>query len=227
MGRFAAACYPQARVVHLKLWQARLLAKVIRNGELAEVTELIAYLDSAGEHGGPALANELYGAPVITLDDWCEMPRDEQGGFAHWVERQAMTTMRQTAAAVGVLFIVATGFVITGQLLHAPLLGEADALELAFPHRARVVAGVLTEFVGVMAIPLIALVFYPILRRHAEASALSYIGLRLLEAVALLIVDANLWSIVTLSEAYHSGRRRPPSWSRICACSRRSTNRRS
>ena len=83
MERFAAACYPQARVIQLKLWQARLLAKVIRNAELAEVTELIAYLDKAGEHGEPALANELYGAPAITLDDWFEMPRDEQGGFAH------------------------------------------------------------------------------------------------------------------------------------------------
>ena len=83
MDRFAAACYPKARLIHLKVWQARLLAKVIRNAELAEVTELIAYLDTAGEHGEPAPANELYGAPAITLDDWFEMPRDKQGGFAH------------------------------------------------------------------------------------------------------------------------------------------------
>ena len=70
MDRFAAACYPDASVVHLRLWQARLLARLIRNTELAEVTELIAYLDIAGEHGDPALANELYGAPAITLDEW-------------------------------------------------------------------------------------------------------------------------------------------------------------
>ena len=81
--RFVAACYPGTRVFHLKIWQARLVAKLIRNAELAEVTKLIAYLDTAGEHGEPALANELYGAPAITLDDWFEMPRDEQGGFAH------------------------------------------------------------------------------------------------------------------------------------------------
>lgn len=80
MDRFAAACYPEARVIHLKVWQARLLAKVIRNAELAEVTELIAYLDTAGQHGEPALANELYDAPAITLDDWLAMPPDEQAG---------------------------------------------------------------------------------------------------------------------------------------------------
>lgn len=83
MDRFAAACYPEARVIHLRIWQARLLAKAIRNAELAEVTELVSYLDTAGEHGEPALADELYGAPAITLEDWFEMPRDEQGGFAH------------------------------------------------------------------------------------------------------------------------------------------------
>ena len=83
MDRFAAACYPKARVIHLKVWQARLLAKLIRNTELAEVAELIGYLDTAGEFGEPELANELYGAPAITLDDWFAMPRDEQGGFAH------------------------------------------------------------------------------------------------------------------------------------------------
>ena len=83
MERFAAACYPDARVIHLRLWQARLAAKLIRNAELAEVTDLIAYLDVAGEHGEPVLANELYGAPAITLDEWFKMPRDEQGGFAH------------------------------------------------------------------------------------------------------------------------------------------------
>ncbi len=83
MTRFAAACYPEARAIRMKIWQARLLAKVMRNAEFAEVTELIAYLDTAGEHGEPELANELYGAPAITLDEWFEMPRDTQGGFAH------------------------------------------------------------------------------------------------------------------------------------------------
>jgi uncharacterized protein YbjT (DUF2867 family) len=83
MDRFAAACYPKARVVHLKVWQARLLAKLIRNAELAEVAELIGYLDTAGEFGEPALANELYGAPTITLDEWFGLERDERGGVAH------------------------------------------------------------------------------------------------------------------------------------------------
>ncbi|MGD2152225.1 MAG: hypothetical protein PVG79_03090 [Gemmatimonadales bacterium] len=35
MERFTAACYPEARVIHLKLWQARLVAKLIRNPVLS------------------------------------------------------------------------------------------------------------------------------------------------------------------------------------------------
>jgi len=83
MDRFTSACYPKARVIRLRTWQARLLAKLIRNADLAEVAELVAYLDIAGEHGEPALADELFGAPTITLEEWFEMPRDKQGGFAH------------------------------------------------------------------------------------------------------------------------------------------------
>ncbi|MCB1037721.1 MAG: DUF4386 domain-containing protein, partial [Acidobacteria bacterium] len=116
-----------------------------------------------------------------------------------------MAKVRRTAAGVGVLFIVATGCYLMGQVLHGPLLGSGDALELAFPHRGRVLAGVLTELAGVLAIPLIALVFFPILRRFSEELALCYIGLRMLEAAALLIIDANLWSMVSLSEAFHTG----------------------
>jgi uncharacterized protein YbjT (DUF2867 family) len=81
--RFAAACYPKARVMHWKLWQARIAAKLLRNESLAEVTKLIAYLDVAGEHGDPSEANALYGAPAITLEEWCKMPRDSRTGWPH------------------------------------------------------------------------------------------------------------------------------------------------
>ena len=116
-----------------------------------------------------------------------------------------MTSENRSAVLVGVLFIVATGCFMIGQTLHGPFLQSTDVLEVAFPNRIRVVGGILLELVGVLAIPLIALVFYPILRRFAEAAALSYVGLRLLEAAALVAVDANLWAMVSLSEAFHEG----------------------
>jgi uncharacterized protein YbjT (DUF2867 family) len=81
--RFAAACYPEVSVMRWKLWQARLVAKLMRNETLAEVTELIAYLDVAGEHGDPSESNALFGAPAITLHEWFKMPKDSRTGMPH------------------------------------------------------------------------------------------------------------------------------------------------
>ena len=81
--RFIAACHPSVRVMRLTVWQARLVARLLGNDDFADVTELVAYLDVAGEHGDPSEANELYGAPTITLDDWCTMPMDSRGGMPH------------------------------------------------------------------------------------------------------------------------------------------------
>jgi hypothetical protein len=83
MARFAAACHPEARVTRWRLWQARLAAKLLRNQSLADVTELIAYLDTAGEHGDPSEADALYGAPSITLDQWFQMPKEGTAGWPH------------------------------------------------------------------------------------------------------------------------------------------------
>lgn len=81
--RFVAACYPNAKVMRWKLWQAQLAAKLMRNESLADVTKLIAYLDVAGEHGDPSEANTLFGAPAITLDEWFKMPKDSRTGMPH------------------------------------------------------------------------------------------------------------------------------------------------
>jgi hypothetical protein len=83
MERFVASCFPDAKVMRWKLWQARLAAKLRRNKSLADVTDLIAYLDIAGEHGDPSEANSLFGAPTITLDQWFGMPKDSQSGWPH------------------------------------------------------------------------------------------------------------------------------------------------
>jgi uncharacterized protein YbjT (DUF2867 family) len=83
MERFVVACHPEARVMRWKLWQARIVAKLIRNEVLAEVAELLAYIDVAGEQGDPSGTNALYGAPAITLDEWFRMPMDSRQGMPH------------------------------------------------------------------------------------------------------------------------------------------------
>jgi hypothetical protein len=56
--------------MQLKLWQARLIARLTRREGLTYIIKLIAYFDKVGELGDPTEANTLLGAPSITLDEW-------------------------------------------------------------------------------------------------------------------------------------------------------------
>lgn len=109
---------------------------------------------------------------------------------------------RRTAVAVGVLFIVATGFFMLGQAIYRPIIDAPEYLELAHPQRATIAAGLIIELVGILAIPLIAIFLFPVLRRQHEALALGYVGMRVLEAVPLLAVTGNMFSLLDVSEQY-------------------------
>ena len=69
--------------MRLKLWQAQLIARLNRRERLAYAIRLIDYFDKAGEFGDPSEANELLGAPSITLDEWFKMPKDSRHGSPH------------------------------------------------------------------------------------------------------------------------------------------------
>lgn len=79
--RFFIACHSQHRVMRMKLWQARMIAKLTGREQLAYVTRLIAYFDKVGELGDPTEANLLLGAPSITLDEWCSVQKDSCQGL--------------------------------------------------------------------------------------------------------------------------------------------------
>ena len=81
--RFFKTCHPEHKVMRLKLWQARLIAKLTGREGLNYVTQLIAYFDKVGELGDPTEANALYGAPSITLDKWFKIPSDSRQGVPH------------------------------------------------------------------------------------------------------------------------------------------------
>jgi uncharacterized protein YbjT (DUF2867 family) len=73
--RFFSACHPDLRVVRLKLWQARWIARL--TGRMEFVSRLIAFFDRVGELGDPAEANALLGAPSTTLSEWIESQEGE------------------------------------------------------------------------------------------------------------------------------------------------------
>jgi hypothetical protein len=73
--RFFRGCHPDLKVVRLKLWQARWIARL--TGRMDFVSRLIAFFDRVGELGDPAEANALVGAPSTTLSEWIESQKSE------------------------------------------------------------------------------------------------------------------------------------------------------
>lgn len=114
-------------------------------------------------------------------------------------------THRKTAIAVGILFVIATAFLFLGEAFYAPLLDAPDYLERIYPDCKIYTFGVLIEYVCVLAIPLIAVVFYPVLKQFSEPLAIGYVVFRALEAAILIAVaETAKLSLVGVSRDYLS-----------------------
>ena len=113
-----------------------------------------------------------------------------------------MNTHRKTAIIVGVLFIIATGFLFIGEAIYNPILGSPDYLDIAYPNKIIVVIGILLEFAIVLAMPLISVFLFPILKKHNEALALGYVGFRFFEAVLFVSIESNKLSLINVSRDY-------------------------
>ena len=113
-----------------------------------------------------------------------------------------MNADRNTARAVGVLFILGLVPFLIGQALYDPILGPPDYLDIAHPNRVPAIIGVLLEFASALALVLIPVVLFPILKQQNEVLALGYVSFRLLEAVLLTLAQVYKLSLVGLSQAY-------------------------
>jgi hypothetical protein len=113
-----------------------------------------------------------------------------------------MNTHRRTAMIVGVLFIVALVPFLVGQALYEPILGSSDYLDHAYQNRVIVIIGVLLEFLSALAVVLIPVLLFPILRIHNLVLALGYVSFRLFETVLLSIAQVYKLSLVNLSQDY-------------------------
>lgn len=117
--------------------------------------------------------------------------------------KERINAYRKTGIIVGVLFIIATAFLFIGEAVYKPILGSPNYLELAYPNRTTVIIGVLLELICVLAMPLIPIFAFPILKKHNEPLAIGYIFFRALEAIILICVaEINKLSLIGVSEEY-------------------------
>ena len=113
-----------------------------------------------------------------------------------------MNAHRRTATIVGVLFIMALVPFLIGQALYEPILSSPDYLDKVDADRVTVVIGILLEFASALAIILIPVVLFPVLRKHSEVLALAYVSFRLFEAVLLSVAQIFKLSLVSLGQGY-------------------------
>ncbi len=109
---------------------------------------------------------------------------------------------KSNAIIIGILFIIATAFLFVGDSFYGPVLDTPDYLQVAYPNRISAAIGMLIEFSCILAIPLIPVFAYPVLRKHSEILALGYIVFRLLEAVLFVLVDITKLTLVKVSQLY-------------------------
>jgi uncharacterized protein DUF4386 len=114
---------------------------------------------------------------------------------------RARAADRSRAAVVGLLFFVATVGFGTADALISSILDEPGYLVGASAHRGVLAAATLLALVEGVAIVAIAVLMYPVLRRHREQSlGMAYVACRVAELAATLVYLAVPLVVVQLGD---------------------------
>jgi uncharacterized protein YbjT (DUF2867 family) len=74
--QYCQAFHPDGKKMSvMPIWLAKVMAFLTRNEMLKFASELMAYFDKIGEMGDPTEANQVLGAPTLTLDAWMKHRR--------------------------------------------------------------------------------------------------------------------------------------------------------
>jgi hypothetical protein len=113
-----------------------------------------------------------------------------------------MNSTRKIAIIVGVLFITATVAYSLGDFFLEPILGGSDYLTKASENENQVIIGALLVLIDSVAVAGIAIVIYPILKKHNETLALGYVGARIAEGVLFIVNVITILTLLTLSKEF-------------------------
>ncbi len=99
-----------------------------------------------------------------------------------------MNTDRKIAIIVGILFITATvASVLEYIVILPPILDATDYLVNVSANANQWIIGMLFYLINCAAVVGIAVLLFPILKKHNEALALGYVGSRIIESVILIV----------------------------------------
>ncbi|KEQ27580.1 DUF4386 domain-containing protein [Paenibacillus tyrfis] len=113
-----------------------------------------------------------------------------------------MDANRRSAVIVGVLFLIATASYISGNAMIESIMSAPDYLKDVYSKKDQVILGVLLELINSVAVVGIAIVLFPILKKHNEKIALGYIGFRVIEAMLLIVGTIGPLVLIRVSQEY-------------------------
>ena len=103
---------------------------------------------------------------------------------------------------MGVLFITATIAYSIGIFLIDSLMDAPIDLANVSSNENQVTIGALLVLIDAIAVAGIAIVIYPILKKHNEALALGYVGARIVESILFIVSVITVLTLLTLSQEY-------------------------
>ncbi len=116
-----------------------------------------------------------------------------------------MDSYRKTAIIVGLLFIIATVTAILTIVFLGSTLDPPDYLTAVSANVKQVIISVIFWLILAVSVMGIGVMMFPILKKHNEGLALGYVGLRLIEAILIIVASISLLSLLTLSQEYVAG----------------------
>ena len=113
-----------------------------------------------------------------------------------------MDTYKRDGRIVGALFILVMATWSFGYSLIEPLTGSPDYLQNVYPNKNKLILGVFFELIEVSAVLGIAVMMFPYFKKQNEPIALGYVGIRIIEAIMLIVGALSSLLLLTLSQVY-------------------------
>lgn len=114
-----------------------------------------------------------------------------------------MNTNRKISIIVGVLYIIGTVAGILSVVITGPILDAPDLLVQVSANKNLLIAGALCVLTMGLALAMVPILMFPILKEHSRVLAIGYVVFRgALEAVTYIAIALGWLFLITLSQEY-------------------------
>jgi hypothetical protein len=158
-------------------------------------------VDQAALHGLLKKVRDL-GLPLVSIN---QVQLNETHPY-HSKKEKEMNTNRKTAIIVGVLYIVGTVAGILCKVLTTPILDGPDYLVKVSANENQIVLAALFLLIMGLALAMVPVMMFPILKKQNETLALGYVVFRgALETVTTIAMVISWLFLTILSQEYIAG----------------------